>query len=121
MANESFDIRRSKKSYIESPEQFVVVLDQTVYLRIVGQEGTYTIMTATAGEDDGEFRAFNDQSVINAAAMRTSNRLELIPSMKADFHSRPFVEICKCEFLSDAYRAASIFFSELSASREAEA
>jgi len=121
MASETFDIRRSRKSYIESPEQFVVVLDQTVYLRIVGQEGAYTVMTATAGEDDGEFRAFNDQSVLNTAAMRASDRLELSPSMRADFHSRPFVEICKCDFLSDAYRAATIFFSELSASPEAEA
>lgn len=46
-----FDIKKSKKAYIESAEHFVVVRDGVVYLRIVGEEGNYKIMTATAGED----------------------------------------------------------------------
>ena len=113
MADPVFDIRRSNKSYIESPEQYVVVLTGTVYLRIVGQEGSYTVMTATADEDSGDFRAFGDQRAMNEAAVRASTQLGLNPSRRADFHSRPFVEICECEFLSDAYRAAALFFAEL--------
>lgn len=47
-----FDIRKSVKANFNQPEQFVVVQGGVVYLRIVGEDGSYTVMTATAGEDD---------------------------------------------------------------------
>ncbi len=78
-------------------------------------------MTATTGEDDGDYRVFNNQSAMHTAAMRASDRLNLIPSQKSDIHNRSFVEICKCEFLSDAYRAATVFFSELAGTTKTEA
>lgn len=115
-----FDIRRSNKSYIDSPEHFVVVRRETVYLRIVGQEGSYSVMTATASEDDGSFRSFRDQNALNEAALRVSGQLELQPAEKEDFHDRPYVEICNCEFLSDAYRAAALFFANLDANEAAK-
>ena len=110
-----FDIRRSSKAYIDSPEHFVVVRRETVYLRVVGSEKRYTVMTATAGEDDGSFRALRDQNALNDAALRVSGQLDLQPKLKQDVHDRPYVEICDCEFLSDAYRAAVVFFANLDA------
>lgn len=110
-----FDIRRSNKAYIDGPEHFVVVRRESIYLRVIGQEGSYTVMTATAGEDDGSFRAFRDQNALNHAALRVSGQLDLQPREKQDVHDRPYVEICNCEFLSDAYRAAVVFFANLDA------
>jgi hypothetical protein len=72
-------------------------------------------VTATAGEDEGGFRAFGDQPALNDAALRVSGQLELQPRLKQDIHGRPYVEICNCEFLSDAYRAAVVFFANLDA------
>ena len=120
-----FDIRKSNKAYIDSREHFIVVRRGTVYLRIVGQEGKYVVMTATASEDDGSFSALQNQYGMNEAALRVSAQLDTPSSVKMDFHNRPYVEICTCEYLSDAYRAAIVFFANLdgaeSSSPEGEA
>jgi hypothetical protein len=116
-----FDIRKSTKAHIDSPEHFVVVRRNTVYLRIVGEEGAYTVMTATAGEDDGSFRAFGDQDALNEAALKVIGQMDLRSARKTDFHERPYVEICYCEYLSDAYRAAVIFFANLDAAEAPKA
>jgi len=110
-----FDIRKSNKAYIESPEQFVVVRGDTVYLRIVGEEGEYTVMTATSGEDCGRFRAFRNQGALNEAALRVVEQMDLQSAKKNDYHDKPYVEICYCEYLSDTYRTAVIFFANLDA------
>ena len=113
MLTTTFDIRRSSKAYIETPEHFIVVWDGIVYLRVIGHEGSYAVMTATAGEDEGHFSAYSDQNALNYAAVLASAQMQLESSTKTDIHDRPYVEICKCEFLSDAYRAAELFFGEL--------
>ena len=110
-----FDIRKSTKAHIDSKEHFIVVRKGTVYLRVVGEEGDYTVMTATAAEDDGNFSAFRDQQAMNEAALRVSDQLDTPPRLKTDFHNRAYVEICNCEFLSDAYRSAIVFFVNLDA------
>jgi len=118
MSIAKFDIRRSNKTYIEGPEHFIVVCQHTVFLRIVGQEGSYSVMTATAAEDTGEFRAFDDQFLLNEVASSVSKQLGIEPGVKTDFHEREYVEICKCEYLSDAYRAADLFFDKLNRNSE---
>jgi hypothetical protein len=110
-----FDIRKSTKAYFDTKEHFIVVRKGTVYLRVVGEEGNYDVMTATASEDDGSFSAFSDQQAMNATALLVSGQLDTPPSLKTDFHNRPYVKICNCEFLSDAYRAAIVFFVNLDA------
>lgn len=113
MQSATFDIRKSNKAYFDTPEHFVVVGDRTVYLRIVGQEGAYTVMTATSGEDVGDSTAVGEQYAMNEAAVAASGQLGLEPVFKIDCHNRPYVEICKCDYLSDAYRAAVFFFGNL--------
>jgi hypothetical protein len=113
MQSNNFDIRKSNKAYIEAPEQFIVVHGGVVYLRIVGQEGSYDVMTATSGEDTGAVFAFDDQHVLNQIAIEVAQQIGCAPEHKEDHQNRPYVKICNCEFLSDAYRAADILFDRL--------
>lgn len=115
MQYDNFDIRKSSKAYIEAPEHYIVVHNGTVYLRIVGQEGSYVVMTATSGEDVGTDSAFGDQHALNEAAREVAKQIHCIPESKYDHHNRPYVKICECEFLSDAYRAAANLFDKLAA------
>lgn len=112
---ESFDIRKSSKAYIDAPEHYIVIHNGTVYLRIVGREGSYAVMTATSGEDMGTDSAFGDQEALNEAAKEVAKQICGIPESKYDHHNRPYVKICECEFLSDAYRAAASLFEKLPA------
>lgn len=113
MSNSTFDLRRSTKTYIESPEQYIVALEDVVYLRIVGTEGSYVVMTATSGEDAGSVQAFRNQDALIEAAFEVASQVGSTPVPKYDFHNRPYVELCTCEFLSDVYRAAELLFARL--------
>lgn len=115
MQYKNFDIRKSRKAYIEAPEHYIVVNNGTVYLRIIGQEGSYVVMTATSGEDVGTDSAFGDQKVLNEAAIEVAEKIRCIPEAKYEHHNHPYVKICECEFLSDAYRAAATLFDRLAA------
>lgn len=114
----NFDIRRSKKSHIDSELHFIVTNDDIVFLRILGNDFRYEIMTATADEDNGAFRSDNDQKRLIEAALITSSNLfykinENIGSYYSshiDYHGREYIKICECEFISDAYRVAEEFF-----------
>ncbi|EMK6954640.1 hypothetical protein LT010_18070 [Vibrio cholerae] len=44
-----FDIRKSDKLFLEAAEKYVVVYQEQVLLRILGEELSYEIMTATVG------------------------------------------------------------------------
>lgn len=113
MQYDTFDLQRSNKAHIDSPEHYIVVHDGTVYLRILGQEGFYQVITATSGEDSGDFAAFGDQGALNTAAVGVAEKIDCKPLLKLDFHKRPYVQICECEFLSDAHRAAVVLFQVL--------
>lgn len=117
----AFDIRRSTKAYINSAEQYIVVLRDVVYLRIAGAEGSYVVMTATVGEDDGSARAFENQNALVEAAFAVAKKIGTTPVPKYDFHNRPYIEVCLCEFLSDAYRVAEHLFALLESHGAGEA
>lgn len=70
-------------------------------------------MTATSGEDTGAIFAFEHQQVLNQIGKEVALQIGCTPEQKADHHNRPYVKICNCEFLSDAYRAAVILFERL--------
>ncbi len=112
---DDFDIRKSSKAYIEAEEHYIVVHNGTVYLRVVGQEGAYVVMTATSGEDACPDAAFGDQQALNDAARGVAKLVHCLPELKYDYHNRPYVKICECEYLSDVYRAAASLFELLAA------
>ncbi len=105
-----FDIKRSNKAYINSNEHYIVIRKGVVYLRIVGSEGNYVVMTATAGEDYNGVVACPNMVSLNEAALRTSKTFGLRPTVKRDYHGREYVELCQCEYISDAYRASEKLF-----------
>lgn len=108
-----FDIRKSEKSGFDSPEQFVVVLDGAVFLRIAGTEGAYDVMTATTGEDTTGLPVFADQAALMNAARDVAVKDGLQPQTSRDREGRPFVDICGCHYLSDAHRVAELLFATL--------
>lgn len=109
----TFDIKRSGKAYINSDEHYIVTVQGTIYLRIVGSEGNYTVMTATAGEDNYGISSFSNMAELNEAASLVSSSLGLKPDVKIDVHGREYIRLCRCEYLSDAYRTAELLFSHL--------
>ena len=108
-----FDIKKSSKSHIDADEQFIVVRDAVVYLRILGREGEYTILTATAAEDSGGIVAFNDLEILINAALRVADKLNIRREVKYDHDQRPYASLGKWEYLSDAFRVAEGLFVEL--------
>ena len=105
-----FDIKRSAKAYINSSEHYIITAIGVVYMRIVGSEGNYVVMTATAGEDYCGDVACSNMVALNEAALRTSKEFGLEPTVKRDYHGREYVELCQCEYISDAFRAAEQLF-----------
>ncbi len=81
-----------------------------IFLRILGEDGSYIVMTATAGEDTGGITAFFNQQDLIKAALLVSEHLNSPSIVKNDFNNREYVELCECEYLSDAYKAAEMLF-----------
>ncbi|EGQ7941068.1 hypothetical protein KY858_004324 [Vibrio vulnificus] len=112
-----FDIRKSDKSCLDAPEKYVVVYQEQVLLRILGEELSYEIMTATVGEDFGVVKAFeNPQHLIDTAMTLTHDfEVELAPQICRDYDGREYVKICVAHYLSDVYRVANALIEKLEA------
>lgn len=108
-----FDIRKSSKLLADNQEQFIVVRDNIVYLRVVGTELEYITMTATAAEDDRKVIPFKDQDALINAVLQVANHHNWKNNIKQDQEGRYYVEFGKCEYLSDVYRLAQGFFEIL--------
>ncbi|QDL91974.1 hypothetical protein FDP22_09415 [Paroceanicella profunda] len=107
----SFDIRKSGKGGLSSPEHFIVTRDGNVFLRLLGEEPDYEIMTATASEDGGGLVRVADQVRLVEAALRTGKQVFGVRSfVEEDHKGREYAKICRLEYLSDAYRVAERFF-----------
>ncbi len=63
------NIRRSDKLLTQgNDDQTKMVSGQYVLLRIIHEDDSYTLMTATAKEDDGSYQAFPDLERLTAVA-----------------------------------------------------
>jgi hypothetical protein len=61
----AFDIRRSNKNGIDSQEHYVVTKGGIVFLRVIRDEQQqYYLVTATAGEDTGQFHPYPDKNAL---------------------------------------------------------
>ncbi|EGR0469163.1 hypothetical protein FG064_19695 [Vibrio cholerae] len=112
-----FDIRKSDKLFLEAAEKYVVVYQEQVLLRILGEELSYEIMTATVGEDFGAVKAFdNPQHLIDTAMTLTNDfEVEIAPKICRDYDGREYVKICVAHYLSDVYRVAHALIEKLEA------
>jgi hypothetical protein len=110
----AFDIRRSNKHGIDSQEHYVVTKGGIVFLRVIRDEQQqYELVTATAGEDTGQFHPYPDKKRLLEAALRTSARLGTQSRRKADRKRRKYIVICDFALIAGARYAAEKFFEVL--------
>jgi len=95
--NDKIQIRSSRKSGINSKESYIVTRGWTSYLRILGSEPQYSLVTATASEDSGRITVCNDQVRLIAAAKKLGKELETNPSVETDWAGREYISICGIE------------------------
>lgn len=89
-----FSIIESNKVGLDSKESYVVVQGRTAFLRILGAEPEWSLMTATAGEDHGRVQVCSDQRRLVEAALRMGAELNTEPSVERDWKGREYVKIC---------------------------
>ena len=71
-------------------QQFAIVRDKTVYLRMTGDGTNYRLMTATAGEDLYRYRACQDQERLIRAASALAKKYKLSGDTYLDQEGRPY-------------------------------
>lgn len=87
-------IRSSSKAGLESKESFIVTRGNTSFLRILGEEPSWELMTATASEDRGGIDVCRDQLRLVESALRLGNELKTSPAVHTDWMAREYVKIC---------------------------
>ena len=92
--SDTFQILPSAKVGLNSKESYIVVRDQTSFLRILGADPQWEIMTATASEDHGRIRVCNDRIRLVQAAWRLGTEIDTQPKVQADWMGREYVMIC---------------------------
>lgn len=90
----TFSVLESSKVGLESKEKYVVVRNQTAFLRILGAEPEWSLMTATANEDHGRILVCADQPRLMEAALRLGAELNTGPRVEKDWKRREYVKVC---------------------------
>lgn len=93
--NGKFQILKSNKAGLMSEESLLVVRDGTSYLRILGQEPRWELMTATASEDDGRVAVCSDKRRLIETAIRLCRALGFTSQETRDRLGRDYVKICR--------------------------
>ncbi|RYZ79136.1 MAG: hypothetical protein EOP06_27760 [Proteobacteria bacterium] len=91
---DKFTLLRSSKVGLESKESYVVVRNRTAFLRVLGAEPEWSLMTATADEDHGRVLACADQRRLVEAALRLGAELNTGPTVERDCKGREYVKVC---------------------------
>ena len=91
---EAFQIIRSTKVGLDSEEGYVVTRDRTSFLRVLGGEPEWEVMTATASEDHGHIQVCQDQFRLMQSALRLGAELKIEPRVVRDRLDREYVSIC---------------------------
>jgi hypothetical protein len=84
---------KSYKNGISSIESYIIVRDNVSYLRVLGQEPNWTIITATASEDYGGVSVCADQQKIIEAAFIFCKLYGAAPILKKDWAGRDYAVI----------------------------
>ncbi len=96
--NKEIIVHTSQKRGFGNQESHIITRGKTSYLRIVGKYPNYTLMTATASEDDKSFYVCNEKSRLIASAiqLRLESNASSIPDK--DSSGREFIQICEITF-----------------------
>lgn len=92
--NGKFKIIKSDKAGLTSEESLLVVRNNVSYLRILGKEPQWEVMTATASEDDGGIQVCRDRIRLVESAIRLCHAMKMDPNNLRDRHGREYVKIC---------------------------
>lgn len=90
----TISVLESTKVGLESKESYVVVRNRTVFLRILGADPKWFLMTATADEDHGRVLVCTDQRRLIEAALRLGAELNTGPTVERDWKGREYVKVC---------------------------
>lgn len=93
--NNSFEIIKSTKAGLLSEGSWLVVRGSTSYLRVLGQEPSWTLVTATANEDNGLIRVCRERRRLIETAIRLCSAMGLGPHEAKDRFGRDYVNICR--------------------------
>lgn len=88
-----YQIVRSNKVGLDSEESYVVARNGVSFLRILGGEPHWTVMTATASEDLGPIQVCADLQRLVAVALRLCKELDSSSKVVKDRLGRPYVTI----------------------------
>ena len=91
---DTFQIIKSSKVGLDSEESYVVIRDQTSFLRVLGGEPEWDLMTATASEDHGRIQVCSDQRRLIESALRLGGELKTEPKVESDWQGREYVKVC---------------------------
>jgi hypothetical protein len=91
---DSFRIVNSNKTGLHSNESYIVMRDETSFLRILGKEPKWEVITATASEDHGQVQVCKDQRRLMQSALRLCEELKTEPRVGRDRLNREYVSIC---------------------------
>lgn len=85
------DIEPSRKLSADQ-EEYRICSKPYVFFRLIFDKRRARLMTATASEDGGGYRAFEDQKTLTAATARVLEDAGLHPELKEDHAQRPYIE-----------------------------
>jgi hypothetical protein len=91
--SEPYLVIPSRKVGLDSRESYVVVRSGTSFLRVLGDEPKWELMTATASEDHGRIAVCADQPRLIEAAMRLCAEFGTSPNVVRDHAGREYVKV----------------------------
>jgi len=92
-------IRKSNKRGFGGQESWIVTRGRTSYLRIIGNDPSYSLMTATASEDDKSYYVCSNRVNLISSALQLGSLLKIPPSREEDSSGRKFIRICAVHFI----------------------
>lgn len=95
-----FQIVQSNKVGLNSKDSYIVTRNATSFLRILGGEPVWQIMTATASEDHGRIKVCSDQLRLIEAALRLRVEGGGKPMVEKDRMNREYVKVCEISQLA---------------------
>lgn len=90
----NFEVIQSIKTGLNSKESHIVIRGRTSFLRILGANPQWELMTATASEDYGHITVCTDQFRLVESALRFAAELKITPTVERDWAGREYVKIC---------------------------
>jgi hypothetical protein len=106
------EISGSKKLH-HAAAQWIVSSGRYILFRVIWLSAGATVMTATAGEDDGSYLSYPDQEALIAATRATLNPERQSVESKWDRAGRPYLEVRNAGTLEDVVDVANIVIRTL--------